>query len=277
MCHSKLRPALLHDYVTVGVAQMKMRKIDKKQSSGQVILIAVLAMALILLSTQIYVFEVHMSTVNFDSNSLNDYFFAIKLGSRNVVIGSIANVSEGGSNTVLVANLDKLAALVNRQNQFGRSTLNYTVEKIAPYSSGVWLFSGTDGFGVSSAFSHFTFNLSDREVDADSSYFINVTTALTVKGNYRTMLADEKQVNVTVNLLNEGEPALASQVTLYYRILDTWLTPNASNNYVFTDYGNGTYSASFLANIPSPTVEVSVSVRDQRQILVQANATCSQI
>jgi len=252
-----------------------MREMERKQSSGQVILIAVLAMALILLSTQIYVFEVRMSTVHLDSNSLNDYFFAIKLGSRNVVIGSIANVSEGGSNTVLMANLDKLVALVNRQNQFGRSTLNYTVEETAPYSSGVWLFWGTDGFGVSSAFAQFTFNLSDREVDADFSYFINVTTTLTVKGNYRTMLADEKQVNVTVNLLNEAKPALASQVTLYYRILDRWLAPNASNNYIVTDYGNGTYFASFLANIPSLTVEVSVLVRDQQQILVQTNATCS--
>lgn len=253
-----------------------MREMDKKQSSGQVILIAVLAMALILLSTQIYVFEVHMSTINLDSTPLNDYFFTIKLGSRNVVIGSIANISWGGSNTVLVANLDKWVALVNRQNQFGRSTLNYTVEETVPYSSGIWLFWGTDGFGVSSAFAHFTFNLSDREVDADLSYFINVTTSLTVKGNYRTMLADEKQVNVTVNLLNEGKPALASQVTLYYRIVDRWLAPNASNNYAVTDYGNGTYFASFLANIPSPTVEVSVLAKDQRQILVQANATCTQ-
>jgi len=254
-----------------------MEKMDKKQSSGQVILIAVLAMALILLSTQIYVFEVNMSTVNLDSTSLNDYFFAIKTGSRNVVTGSIANVSWSGSNAVLVANLDRWVTLVNRQNQFGRSTLNYTVEETTPYSSGIWLSWGTNSFGVSSAFAHFTFNLSDREVDADLSYFINVTTTLIVEGTYKTILADERQVNVTVNLSNEGKPALASQVTLYYRILDSWLAPNASNNYVFTDYGNGTYFASFLADIPSQTVEVSVLVRDQRQILVQANATCSQI
>jgi hypothetical protein len=218
-----------------------------------------------------------MSTINLNSNPLNDYLFAIKLGSRNVVIGSIANVSGGGSNTVFVVNLDRWVALVDKQNQFGRSTLNYTVEETAPYSSGIWLFWGTDGFGVSSGFAHFTFNLSDREVDADLSYFINITTTLMVEGTYRAMEADEKQVNVTVNLLSEGKPALAEQLTLYYRVLDSWLVPNASNNYVVTDYGNGTYRASFRANISSPNVEVSVHVRDQREVFVQANATCSQV
>jgi hypothetical protein len=218
-----------------------------------------------------------MSTVNSNSNTLNDYVFAIKLGSRNVVIGSIANISGGGSSTILVTNLDRWVALVNKQSQFGRSTLNYTVKETAPYSSGIWLSWGTNGYGVSSAFASFTLNLSDREVDADLSFFINVTTTLTVEGSFRTMLADEKQVNVTVNLLNEGTPALASQITLYYKVSDSWLAPNASNNYVVTDFGNGTYLASFLANIPSSNVEVSVMVRDQRQIFVQTNATCSQI
>jgi len=256
---------------------VKAREMNKKQNKGQVILIAVLAMALILLSTQIYVFEVQMSTINLNSNPLNDYLFAIKLGSRNVVIGSIANVSGGGSHTVFVANLDKWVALVDKQNQFGRSTLNYTMEETAPYMSGIWLFWGTEGFGVTSASAHFTFNLSDRGVDADLSYFINITTTLMVEGTYRTMGADEKEVNVTFNLLNEGKSALADQFTLYYQVLGSWLVPNASNNYAVSDYGNGTYRASFRASISSPNVEVSVRIRDQREVLVQANATCSQV
>jgi hypothetical protein len=39
------------------------------------------------------------------------------------------------------------------------------------------------------------------------------------------------------------------------------------------DYGNGTYTALFTADIPSATVEVSGQVVDQRGIFVQANAT----
>ena len=109
------------------------------------------------------------------------------------------------------------------------------------------------------------------------SYYVNVTTTLLIQGTYAVIQSDEKQVNVTINLLNEGEPALAEQITLYYRVLENWFAPNASNNYAVVDYGNGTYQASFQANIPSLNVEVSVLVTDQRDIFVQANATCSQI
>jgi hypothetical protein len=256
---------------------MKINKLDKRRDSGQVILIAVLAMALILLSAQVYVFEVQMSTIDFDSNLFSDYVYAVKLGSQNAVLGSLANISNGGVNSVLTSNLNRLVTLVNKQNQFGRSTLNYTLEESATYSSGIWLFWGTNGFGVSSAAAHFTFNLSDREVDSHSAYSLNVTTTLVVEGTFKVLLGDEKQVNVTVNLLNEGNPALANQITIYYRVSGSWLAPNASNNYVLTDYGNGTYLASFNAEIPSQTVEVSVQLRDRRQIFVRTNATCSQV
>jgi hypothetical protein len=259
------------------VVKVKVSKLDKRRDSGQVILIAVLAMALILLSAQVYVFEVQMSTIDFDSNLFSDYVYAIKLGSQNAVLGSLANISNGGVNSVLASNLNRLVTLVNGQNQFGRSTLNYTLEESAAYSSGIWLFWGTNGFGVSSAAVHFTFNLSDREVDFHSSYSVNVTTTLMAEGTFKALFNDEKQVNVTLNLLNEGNPALANQITIYYRVSGSWLAPNASNNYVLTDYGNGTYLASFNADIPSQTVEVSVYTKDRRQIFVQTNATCSQV
>jgi hypothetical protein len=250
--------------------------IRRRQNSGQVILIAVLAMALILLSAQVYVFDVQTSTFSLDSDSISDYIATIKLGSQNVVAGSLSNISKNGASSVLAANLARWATLVNTQSQFGRSTLSYEEEESLPYSSGIWLSWNTQGYGVSSSVVHFAFNLSDREVEAELSYVINVTTSLNVEGTWRTILGDEKQVNFTINLLNEGKPALAHQITLYYRFSTSWLVPNASNNYAITDYGNGTYRASFNVSIPSPRVEVSLSVIDQRQILVKANATCIQ-
>jgi hypothetical protein len=249
----------------------------RRQKSGQVILIAVLAMALILISAQVYVFDVQMSTFSLDSDSLNDYIAAIKLGSRNVVTGSLSNISESGAYSIFAANLDRWATSVNTQSQFGRSTLSYAEEESPPYSSGIWLSWSTQGYGVSSSVVHFVFNLSDREVDADLSYAVNVTTRLNIEGAWKTILGDEKQVNVTINLMNEGKPALAQQITLCYRFSTSWLALNASNNYAITEYGNGTYLASFNASIPSSTVEVSLSVIDQRQTFVKANATCIQI
>lgn len=250
---------------------------NRRENSGQVILIAVLAMALILLSTQVYVSEVRMSTVEANFNDLNDYVFAIKLGSKNAVMGSLANTSHGGSNDVLDTNLERWASLVGKENLFGKGILNYGVEDSYPYSLGVWLSWGSNGFGVSSAFANFTFKLSDKGEDVNLVYYVNVTATLFAEGNYRAIVGDEKQVNVTINLLNDDEPALADQMTLYYRVLDSWFVPNASNNYVVVDYGNGTYRASFQANIPSPNIEVSVHIIDQSNIFVQANTTCSEI
>lgn len=234
-------------------------------------------MVLILLSAQVYVFDVHMSTFSLDSNSLSDYIAAIKLGSRNVVACSLSNISNSGASSILATNQNRWATLVNMQSQFGRSTLTYLLEESSPYSSGVWLSWSTEGFGFSSSVVYFAFNLSDREVEVDLSYVVNVTTRLNVEGTWQAILGDEKQVNVTINLSNEGKTALAQQITLYYRLSDSWFAPNASNNYAVTDYGNGTYLASFNASIPSSTVEVSVSLIDHRQILVKANATCIQV
>jgi hypothetical protein len=234
-------------------------------------------MALILLSAQVYVFDVQMSTFSLDSHSLTHYIASIKLGSRNVVTGSLANISNSGAGSILAANLNRWATLVNMQSQFGKSTLTYLLEESSPYSSGVWLSWTTQGYGVSSSVVHFVFNLSDLGVEADLSYAVNVTTRLNIEGTWQAILGDEKQVNVTINLNNEGKPALAQQITLYYRLSDNWFALNASNNYTVTDYGNGTYRASFSVDIPSSTVEVSVSLIDQRQILVIANATCTQV
>jgi hypothetical protein len=152
--------------------------------------------------------------------------------------------------------------------------LTYGKEESSPYSSGVWLSWSTEGYGVSSSAVDFIFNLSDREVEADLSYEANVTTRLSVEGAYRIILIGQKQVNVTINLYNEGSPALARQITVYYRELGIWLEPTDLNNYVLTDYGNGTYVASFNTFIMSP-IEVSVHAVDGRGIYVQANATCT--
>ena len=196
MRHPRLRHTFLHASVAAGVAKVKTNKSDKRRDSGQVILIAVLAMALILLSAQVYVFEVQMSTIDFDSNLFSDYVYAVKLGSRNAVLGSLANISNGGVNSVLASNLNRLVTLVNKQNQFGRSTLNYTLEESATYSSGIWLFWGTKGFGVSSAAAHFTLNLSDREVDFNSSYSVNVTTTLVAEGTFKVLLGEIGRAHV---------------------------------------------------------------------------------
>ncbi len=236
-------------------------------------------MAFILLSAELYIFEVGKITGEIELNSLNDFVLIVELGSRHVVAGSLANMTNGGASSVLAGNLQRWSSLIDKQYQFGKSVLNYTLEETAPYSSGIWIDWGTNGYGVSSAYANFTYKLLGREVSLNQSYFLNITTTLLVESTYQEGLVDEKQVNVTVNLLNEGDPALAKQITVYYKDqLNNWLIPDeTSNNYTISDYGNSTYLASFVASIPGENVEVSTHVVDQREIYVQANATSTQI
>jgi len=189
----------------------------------------------------------------------------------------LANVSQGGTNQTLEINLKRWSSFVGRLYQSGKCILNFTLRETAPYSSGVWIFWGTNGLGVSGAYANFTLQLLDLGADINLEYAINVTTTLLIKGAYKERQGDSKQVNVTCNLLNEGKPALAEALSLYYKNLDDWLTPGPQNNYTIIDYGNGTYFMSFVADISSSTVEVSVHASDQRETNVQANVTCTKI
>jgi len=249
----------------------------KKSCSGQVLLVGVLVIALLLLSTELYVYDLGKALDEGKQNSFSDFILALEAGSEHVVVGSLANVSQGGTNQIFRNNLERWSSFVGSRYQFGKCILNFTIREISPYSSGIWISWGTNGLGVSGAYANFTLQLLDRGADVDLKYAINITTTLLIQGTYKGMQGSSKQVNVTCNLLNEGNPALAENLMLYYKNLDDWLTPGPQNNYTVIDYGNGTYFMSFVADISSSPVEVSVHVLDQRQIYVQANATCTEI
>jgi len=234
-------------------------------------------MASLLVSAQIYIVDTGKITSESSSGALMDFILGLELGSRHVVVGSLANITNGGPTNVLAINLQRWSSVLSRQYFFGKNTLSYALRETSPYTSGIRIDWGTNGIGISSAYSNFTCELSDRETEVDRAYFENITTTVTVESHYLILSGDAKQVNVTVNLLNEDKPALANQIIIYFRGANSWQIPNADNNYEITDYGNGTYTASFIANIPSPTIEVSGRVIDQRQILVQANVTSAQI
>jgi len=248
-----------------------------KRSSGQVLLIAAFIMAFLLLSAELYIFKVGEVISEVESNSLDDFVLMVRLGSRHVVIGSLANITNGGASAVLAENLRQWSAFVGKQHQLGKNVLNYTLREAAPYSSGVWIEWGTNGYGVSSAYVNFTYKLFGREVGLNQSYLINVTTTLLIDSTYQAIHGNEKEVNITINLSNEAEPALAKQIVIYYKSLGDWLVVNQTNNYVLYDYGNGTYLATFTASIPSQTVEVSTHVHDERDVYVQANTTSTKI
>ena len=254
-----------------------MRKVTKRNSSGQILIVAVLIIALLILSTQLYVYEFGVTIGEANPNSFADSIFAVRLNTQHVVVGSLTNISRGGSNQTLSDNLQEWASFVGRQYQHGKLILNFTTRETAPYSSGIWISWGTDGLAVSGAYVNLSLRLSDRGPNVNTTHAINITTTIRINSTYKALQGNDKQVNVTCNFLNEANPALVENTTLYYKNETDWLLVGPQNNYTTTNYGNGTYFISFAANTSSSNVEVSVHAYDHRGIYVQTNVTCTEI
>lgn len=257
-----------------GVTTLKESR--NRQCSGQILVLAVLLVSLILLSTQVYVFEVGRSFIETGSSHVKDFVLAVRLGSKHVVVGSLVNITAEGYDLTLSTNLGRWVNLMSDLYRLGKPVLNFAVKNITPYADGVYLSWGASGLGVSSACVEFNFTLSDRQVDIQLSYDVNITTSLVEEGVYRTLTGNWKQVNVTCNVMNEGIPALAENVTIYYEDAGSWVPADQQQNYELADYGNGTYLITFEVSLPEEPINVSAQVHDLRQIYVQANVTCTQ-
>jgi hypothetical protein len=247
----------------------------KVNSSGQVLIVAALTVAVLISSTTIYVYELSRQTNNIDSSPVSDYIFALKQGTTNALISSLANTSKGGEKAVLEVNLNSLSQAFRNSFQIGICYLSFTVINDSKYDSGVCLSWNTDGLGVSSASANFTLNVQGTAANAAVKYAVNITTTVMINGSYTNLESEEKLVNLTCRVFNEREDALAKNVTLFYENLGLWIPVDSSNNPIIIDYGNGTYSVSFNASISSD-VQISACVYDLRDIYVQANTTCTE-
>lgn len=249
----------------------------RNANSGQIFILAILTITLVLVSTEIYVYETTSQSVSLKSDSFSNFVLMTKLGCKHTIISSLANVSVGGSSSILSTNLETLNSVMESQYQFGKCLLNYTLRNTSPYANGIWLSWGSSGIGYSGAYANFTFNVLDREVNATVYYVVNVTTTVSIVGTYEGLTGNDKQINIICNLSNEGQPALAESITTYYQVETSWYEADASNNYSVNNYGNGTYILTFTASIPGSEVQVSTHAYDTREIFVQANATCTEV
>lgn len=253
----------------------RFRREFRANSSGQLLIVAALAIAILISSTTIYVYEISREPNNVDSYPINDIVLALKQNTRNTVISSLANVSKGGDKTVLNSSLNSLSQVFENLHQFGLCYFSFTIINDSRYDSGVSLSWNTNGIGVSSAYANFTLNVQSVTANIAVDYDVNITTTVTINGSYVRLEGEEKLVNLTCRVFNEEEPALAKNITLLYQDLGRWMPINSSNNISKIDYGNGTYLLSFIVSTSSD-VQVSAHVYDLRDILVQANTTCTE-
>jgi len=250
----------------------------RSNSSGQLLLVAALAIALLISSTTVYVYELSKETNVADSSPTDDFVSALRQSVVNTMVGSLANISNGGDRAVLGTNLNALSEVVLSLKQFGISQLDFSLLNDATYDSGVQLSWNTSDVGISSAYADFKVRVYGAAANITAGYAINVTTTLTISGSFVALSGDERLINLTCQVYNEGEPALSKNVTLFYENLGSWIPVDSSNNLSIMDYGNGTYTISLTVNgppvIPPDSIQVSANIYDTREIRVQANTTC---
>jgi hypothetical protein len=254
-----------------------MRKSGRRlgaNSSGQLLIVAALAIAILISSTTMYVYELNRETNSEDYSSITNFILATKQSTRNAMISSLANVSNGGEKNVLAANLDNLSEVFRKIDSLGICQLDYTLINDSDYEAGTMLSWNNNGIGVSSAYANFTLKVYGMSTNVTLAYPVNVTSAVAITGYYSRLSGDEKLVNLTCNVYNEGTPALARNMSFFYQELGTWLPIDPSDNLSIIDYGNGTYHIVFVISSSLSAVQVSVQIHDLRGIFVQADTTC---
>jgi hypothetical protein len=240
--------------------------------SGQLIIVTALAIAILISTTTAYIYELGMEKTAASAQPISNYIFALKISTRNAVISSLANISNFGEKTTLEVNLKELSRFLKELHTIGVCSLNFTLPTNAEYDSGIRI-SWDTNVGVSSALVDFVLNFHGLTENATANYTVNITTAITVNGQF-TQTEEGKLVNLTCRLYNEGDYALAKNISIFYENFGTWIPIDASNNLLTIDYGNGTYSISFTVDVSLENVHVLVKVFDLRNIFIQAEAFC---
>ena len=236
------------------------------------IIVTALIVALLLLSTALYVIEVGKQVPTVSAET--DVFFGYQHTARNTLISALANVTDGGNPTILGVDLGKLKAAILSNSYQTMLAIDYSLLNASNYQNGLWVSWGANGLGVSSAYSSFRLESSSQSSTSNVEYDVNVTSTVKINGSYIQLNDTTKQVNLTITVANDGKAALAYDFIFSYRTASDWVLAD-SPSVISSD--NGTYTASFnaeTAQLNEPLV-VSVHCQDGRGIFVGANVTCT--
>jgi len=236
-------------------------------SSGQALVITALLVAVLLMSTAIYVIEseknVPLSKVEIDNLP------AYQQAMRHTLISALADTTNGSDPSILAVDLNNLESAITSNAYQALTQITFTPLNAGSYVNGIWISWGADGQGVSSAYVTLDVNATSTSSTSSSECYVNVTSALCVSGSYAQINAT---INLSINVLNEGTPALAQNFAFYVENASSWVLVNSPS---INDFGNGTYTVSFTAGNLPPNPVVSTVCWDQRGIVVGANVTCT--
>ncbi|MGD6851436.1 MAG: hypothetical protein ACQCN6_05170 [Candidatus Bathyarchaeia archaeon] len=243
----------------------------RENQSGQVIVITGLLVSVLLLSTAIFVIDLQKNTPKADACDCS-FFDGYRQTAWNTLVSALANASGGGSTDVLTQDLTELKAIIAAHSYQAMVALDYTASNMAPYTEGLWINQGSSGVGVSSAAVNFTFSSFGPTQSSSIQYDLNVSSEIHTSGSYIEQ-NETKTVSLTVNVFNEGAPALAQSFSFSYQNDTEWVQADAS----VVDHGDGTYTVAFNADtgLQYEPLPVMVQCVDTRGIIVEASLTCN--
>jgi hypothetical protein len=246
-----------------------------RNHSGQVLIVSALLIAMLMLSTSLYVIEVGKEVPTVDSNEVN-FFSGYKQALRSTLISALANATDGGNMEVLTLDLNELKTVLLSNSYQALLTMDYNTLNSSDYQNGIWISWGTNGQGISSTYVWFVFATSSLSATSNAEYEINVTSQINLTGIYHQLDDVTKQVNLTFTLKNDGNPALCQKYAVSYRNTTSWVAVDLPGT---TSFCNGTYTMSFEAETAqlNEPLEVSFLCQDQRGIFVGANLTCTNL
>jgi hypothetical protein len=245
----------------------------RRNNSGQVIIITALLVVTLFLSTAIYVIQTEKNVPAVVANQ-NDVLTEYEQSIKNTLISALANITNGGDTSFLTADLTELNAAFISHSYRAMLQMVFAPLNTAPYHDGVWVLWGPNGQGISSAYVGFDLNYSASSSFSGLKFDSNVTSEINLSGKYLQINNTINQVDLIVNVLNEGKPALAQNFTFSFQNSAEWI-PASSPEII--NFGNGTYEVLFdaVTDQPSNPFIVSGLCQDQRGIVIGANTTCT--
>jgi hypothetical protein len=247
----------------------------RRDNRGQVIVITALLIALIILSTVVYVTAIVKQAPAVESNQYAVYP-QYQQNLRNTLISALANITHNGNVQVLDADISKLNQVFSSHDYGSMLQINYTLPNDSSYQNGLCISNQQENHAVIGAQVSYQLNSIGNAKISNAEGNVNITSEAYLSGNCVQNNETTKQLSLTTKVLNDGRPALAAKFTCYYQNGTAWIQPE---NFVVTDFGNGTYSIVFLAQVgqSSDHVFAALNVLDKRGINVSVNTTCANL
>jgi hypothetical protein len=247
----------------------------RKDNKGQVIVITALLIVLLMFSTVVYVTEVIKQAPTIETKQF-DVFPQYQQNLRHTLISALANITNGGNTQVLNQDIEKLNQIFSSHLYESTLQIDCVLANTAPYKNGLWSSGDLENHAVIGTQASYQLHSIDSTKVSTVVGNVNVTSEAYLSGISSQIDQTTKQGTLTLRVLNEGTPALASEFKCYYLNGTQWISIQTPD---INDSGNGTYNIVFSVNPsqPSDQLTVSINVIDQRGINMRVQVTCSSL